>query len=168
MLSLLDVIDTNSAQARGGLARQNNTNSRIDRETGKTVRNVKIRGVANNQPFDICNRTLWVCSGGAAWPKELWKIELTSGETLTKTRINNAFLTTRLVDSMCSGPDIMFVTGRRGGTIAVLRSDDAQVLYQYDVEGNTVSFYGGDIAHDPQRGLWCVTIKKRIVLLEAE
>ncbi|MBA4388968.1 MAG: hypothetical protein C0404_13385 [Verrucomicrobia bacterium] len=141
----------------------------VDPETGKTVRDLQFQEFSGNRPFDIEGGTLLLCvRPGGDSAISLSRVDLTSGKTLTKTRIDAPFFRTQQADSMCCGSGIVFLTVSRGAGIAAARFDDGRLLYQHGVDAGTPGFFGGDIAYDPQRGLWCCLGKTRILLVEAE
>lgn len=139
----------------------------VDPETGKTVRELKLPQIKRNTAFDIRDGILWVCVGSPEY-KDILRIDLGSGVTLSKTQVDSPTLSTRQADCMACGQEMLFVTVRRNAGIAVLRSEDAGSSYGYRVGDRNFIFYGGDIAYDPERGLWCVPGRPEVWLVEAE
>lgn len=141
----------------------------VDPETGKTVRDIKLPKTGGNEPFDIHDGVLFVTT--QFWKestKSLLKLDLKTGDTLAKMKMDDSQLNIRTADSMCCGPGIAFVMLRRSGGIVAAHCDDGQLLYRCEAKAGSEGFFGGDAAYDPQRGLWTCTGKTRILLVEAE
>lgn len=135
----------------------------VDPETGKTVRDLKLQFQAGNMPFDVQDGVLWICQGGLN-EKDLLRVDMNSGTILQRISIH----VTGLADSMASAPGISFLNLRRQGVIAVSSSEDGRLLYTVDIHPGGFNLFGGDVAYDEKRGMWCCSGKTMLALVEME
>jgi hypothetical protein len=134
----------------------------VDPETGAWVRDIKVS--PSSRYFDIQGTVLFLLlrSGDTA---ELSRVDMTTGETLGTMPMK---MERSLGVSTCAcGGGFVFLGGQRSSALLVMSADDGRLVYATDIHQG--SFFTGDMAYDPQRGLWGLSSRwGSLVLIEVE
>lgn len=131
----------------------------VDTGTGKTVKELKLDGPQERgNPFDMRQGEIWI------WFRHmncLMKFEAATGKKFEEKALDLGFPSSYL--ALDTG--VAFFAARRAGDIAVYSASDYTRLWRVSPRNQ---WWGGDMAYDPERGLWISTDMGGLFLVEAE